>query len=53
MDDDSETLDPSNYRPVTIVGPILAQREVYFDLWCSCQIGDAYIDLSIHLFDKK
>jgi len=33
------------------VGPILAQREAYVDLWCSCQIGDAYIDLSIHLFD--
>jgi hypothetical protein len=51
MDDDSETLDPSNYRPVAIVGPILAQREAYVDLWCSCQIGDGYIDLSIHLFD--
>jgi len=35
----------------TFVGPILAQREAYVDLWCSCQIGDAYIDLSIHLFD--
>jgi len=34
-----------------IAGPILAQRESYVDLWCSCQIGDAYIDLSIHLFD--
>jgi len=34
-----------------IVGPILAQREAYVDLWCSCQIGDAYIDLSNHLFD--
>jgi hypothetical protein len=33
------------------VGPILGQREAYVDLWCSCQIGDAYIDLSIHLFD--
>ena len=33
------------------VGPILAQREAYVDLWCNCQIGDAYIDLSIHLFD--
>jgi hypothetical protein len=36
---------------VHIVGPILAQREAYVDLWCSCQIGDAYIDLSIHLID--
>jgi len=35
----------------SIVGTILAQREAYVDLWCSCQIGDAYIDLSIHLFD--
>ena len=34
-----------------IFGPTLAQREAYVDLWCSCQIGDAYIDLSIHLFD--
>jgi len=34
------------------VGPILAQREAYVDLRCSCQIGDAYIDLSIHLFDS-
>jgi hypothetical protein len=34
-----------------VVGPILEQREAYVDLWCSCQIGDAYIDLSIHLFD--
>jgi len=25
--------------------------EAYGDLWCSCQIGDAFIDLSIHLFD--
>jgi hypothetical protein len=33
------------------VGPILAQMEAYVDLWCSCQIGDVYIDLSIHLFD--
>jgi hypothetical protein len=33
------------------VGPILAQREAYVDLWCSYQINDAYIDLSIHLFD--
>jgi len=33
------------------VGPSLAQREAYIDLWCSCQIGDAYTDLSIHLFD--
>jgi hypothetical protein len=30
---------------------ILAPKEAYVDLWCSCQIGDAYIDLSIHLFD--
>ena len=36
---------------VFTVGPILTQREAYVDLWCSCQIGDAYIDLSIHLFD--
>ena len=28
------------------------QREVYVDVWCSCQIGDAYSDLSIHLFDR-
>ena len=34
-----------------LAGPIPAQREAYVDLWCSCQIGDAYIDLSIHLFD--
>jgi hypothetical protein len=34
-----------------IVGPILVQREAYINLWYSCQIGDAYIDLSIHLFD--
>jgi len=27
------------------------QREAYVDLWCSCQIGDAYIDLSMHLID--
>jgi hypothetical protein len=33
------------------VGPILAQREAYVNLWSSCQIGDAYIDLSIYLFD--
>jgi hypothetical protein len=33
------------------VGPILAQREAYVDILCSCQIGDAYIDLSIHLFN--
>jgi len=38
-------------RIYVYVGPILAQREAYVDLWCSCQIGDAYIDLSIHLFD--
>jgi len=25
--------------------------EAYGNLWCSCQIGDAFIDLSIHLFD--
>jgi len=36
---------------VGYVGPILAQREAYGDLGCSCQTGDAYIDLSIHLFD--
>jgi hypothetical protein len=29
----------------------LAQKEAYGDLWCSCQIGDAYIDLSSHLID--
>jgi len=33
------------------VGPILVQREAYIDLWCSWQIGDVYIDLSIDLFD--
>ena len=31
--------------------PILMQRKAYVDLWFSCQIGDKYIDLSIHLFD--
>jgi len=36
---------------VWTVEPILVQREAYVDLWCSCQIGDAYIDLSFHLFD--
>jgi len=33
------------------VWPILAQWEVYVDFLCSCQTGDAYIDLSIFLFD--
>jgi hypothetical protein len=33
------------------VEPILAQREAYVDLYCSCKIDDAYIDLSIQLFD--
>ena len=29
----------------------MVQKEAYVDLWRSCQIGDAYIDLSIHLID--
>jgi len=33
------------------VGPILVQRKAYVNFWCSCHIGDAYTDLSIHLFD--
>jgi len=35
----------------SLLDQILAQKETYVDLWCSCQIGDAYIDLSIHLID--
>jgi len=34
-----------------LLDQILVQKEAYGDLWCSCQIGDAYIDLSIHLID--
>ena len=47
----SQLYDVCHARYVVPVGPILAQREAYVDLWCSCQIGDAYIDLPIHLFD--
>jgi len=37
---------------MNLLDQILAQKEAYVDLCvCSCQIGDAYIDLSIHLID--
>ena len=35
------------------VGPILARRETNANIWCSCHIGDAFIDLSIHLYDTR
>jgi hypothetical protein len=40
----------SKFSAPKLLDQIQAQKETYGGLWCSCQIGDAYIDAYIDLF---